>query len=68
VNEEVFNTEIRKFLKKVGIAAHAEIRKQAQRAAGDGELEGVGSVTATMRLEVTEIGLDLTIDGELKLG
>lgn len=67
MNEEVFNTEIRKFLKKVGIAAHSEIRKEAQRASADGELEGVGSVTATMRLEVTEIGLDLTIDGELKL-
>ncbi len=68
MNEEVFDMEIRRFLKKVGINAHTEIRHAAEQAAGVGKLEGVESVKAAVKLEVPELGLDLTIDGELKLG
>ncbi len=67
MNEEVFDVEIRRFLKKVGINAHTEIRHAAERAAGAGKLDGVGSVKAAVKLEVPELGLDLTIDGELRL-
>ena len=68
MNEEVFDMEIRRFLKKVGINAHTEIRHAAEQAAAVGKLDGVESVKAAVKLEVPELGLDLTIDGELKLG
>ncbi len=67
MNEEVFDMEIRRFLKKVGINAHTEIRHAAERAAGVGKLDGVGSVKAAIKLEVPELGLDFTIDGEWRL-
>ena len=51
----------------MGINAHTEICHAAEQAAGVGKLDGVGSVKAAVKLEVPELGLDLTIDGELRL-
>ena len=67
MNEDVVNTEIRKFLKKVGVTSQQEIENALQAAAAAGRLEGSGPLKARMTLEVAGLGLVHTIDGEIAL-
>ena len=43
MNEDVFNTSLRGFLKKVGITSQREIEKAVRAAVADGRLKGHGS-------------------------
>ena len=67
MNEEVFNTSLRKFLKKVGITSQREIEKAVREAAGRGALKPSQKLPATMRLHIGGIELLLQIDGEIEL-
>ncbi len=40
MNEDVFNTSIRKFLKTLGVTAQREIEKAVRQALADGKLKG----------------------------
>jgi hypothetical protein len=62
MNEEVLNSTIRKFLKKVGITSQREIELAVRDAVANGRLKGNESLLAkaTIRLE----GLNLTFDVE----
>src|SRR5262245_5131505 len=40
MNEDVFNTSIRKFLKTLGVSAQREIEKAVRQALADGKLKG----------------------------
>ena len=67
MNEDVVNMEIRKFLKKVGITSQREIEKALQEAIESGKLTGNERLTATMKLEIGDLGLVHTIEGEIAL-
>jgi hypothetical protein len=68
LNEEKFETEIRKFLKKVGITSHREIEQAVREALRSGRLQGRERLPATMTLEIAGLGLRFVIDGEIGLG
>jgi hypothetical protein len=67
MDEEVFNLELRKFLKHFGITAQREIEKAVDAALQSGTLaqEGVLPVRAT--LTIPGVLPELLIDGEIAL-
>ena len=68
MNEDQFNMEIRKFLKKVGVTSQREIERAVQEGLASGQLQG--SETLKARVTLTIEGLDVAhdIDGEISLG
>ncbi len=68
MDEDQFNLEIRKFLKKVGITAQREIEKAVRAAIDQGNLTGDETLAVRVHLELGKVGLSLPIDGEIKLG
>ena len=67
MNEDKFNTELRKFLKKVGITSQREIEKAIQDAITSGGLSGDETLDAVVTLEVPGAGLTTRIDGKIAL-
>ena len=68
MNEDVFNTSLRKFLKKVGITSQREIEKAVRDALNAGRLIGHEKLQAKMVLTVGGINLTHEIDDEIDLG
>ncbi len=68
MNEDVFNTSIRKFLKQVGVTSQREIEKAVRDAVDAGRLKGNEKLPAKMVLTVGGVDLTFTVDGELELG
>ena len=67
MNEDNFNMEIRKFLKKVGITSQREIGHAVEQAIADGKLSGSETLTAKVTLKVAELDLELDINGDISL-
>lgn len=67
MNEEQFNMELRKFLKKVGITSQREIEQAVRKAWDAGKLKPGARLAASMHLRIPEAGLDMTIDGTLQV-
>lgn len=67
MNEDNFNMEIRKFLKKVGITSQREIANATTQAIADGKLMGSETLTAKMTLEIAGLDLTLEINGDIAL-
>ncbi len=67
MNEDNFNMEIRKFLKKVGITSQREITNAVTKAIESGDLTGSETLFAKVKLEINEINLELDIDGDIAL-
>ncbi len=67
MNEDVFNLEIRKLLKKVGITSQREIERSVREALDAGRLKGNETLKATVTLELTDLGVKHIIDGEIAL-
>ena len=67
MNEETFNKDIRKFLKKVGINSQREIEKTVWRQMESGKLKGNESFKARVTLEIPELDLSLDIEDEIRL-
>jgi hypothetical protein len=68
VNEDVFNTSLRKFLKKVGITSQREIEKAIRDAIEAGRLKGNEKLPAKMVLTVAGVSLSHEISDEIELG
>jgi hypothetical protein len=68
MNDDVFNMEIRKFLKRVGVTSQREIDTAVRAAAAGGRLAGTGKVMLKMTLEAPEIGLRHEITDEISVG
>jgi Family of unknown function (DUF6494) len=67
MNEDVFNREIRKFLKKVGITSQREIEKAVwARLESDG-LNGDERLQVKMTLQVPDLDLSLDIEDVIAL-
>ncbi len=67
MNEDVFNLEIRKLLKKVGITSQREIEKAVREGLRAGKLQGNETLSATVTLELAELGVTHTIKGQIAL-
>jgi hypothetical protein len=67
MNEDTLNLEIRKFLKRVGITSQREIEKAVRQRIEAGNLKGNERLPIKMILEVGELGLCHTLDGEIAL-
>ena len=68
MNEETFNLQIRKFLKKVGISSQREIETAVRKAIESGKISGDGKLHATVTLRVPEVDIELDIEDEIALG
>lgn len=68
MNEDIFNTSIRKFLKQVGVTAQREIEKSVRDAVAQGRLKGGEKLPAKMTLTVGQVNLTFVVDGTLDLG
>lgn len=67
MNEDIFNTSVRKFLKQVGVTSQREIEKAVRDAIASGRLKGSEKLPAKMVLTVDGVALSFTVDGELEL-
>jgi len=67
LDEEHFNLEIRKFLKKVGITSQREIENAVREALQGGRLTGTETLKVQVVLTLPALGVSHTIDGEIVL-
>jgi hypothetical protein len=68
MNEDVFNTSLRRFLKKVGITSQREIEKAVRDALETGHLKGDEKLPAKMVLTLGGVSLTHEITDEIELG
>ena len=67
MDEEVFNLEVRKFLKKVGVQSQREIEQAVRYNIEKGTLSGIETLPASVVLRVPDIGVEVAIEGEIGL-
>jgi len=67
VDEEVFNLQLRKFLKKVGVTSQREIEKAVREALASGALQGEEKLSARATLQVPELALEVQIEDTIAL-
>lgn len=67
IDEDLFNQQIRKFLKKVGITSQREIEKAVRQAVESGRFKGNETLDAQVTLEVPAAGLKVAIEDTIKL-
>ena len=67
MNEEVFNLGVRKFLKKVGVQSQREIEQAVRYNIEQGTLSGTETLPVSVVLRVPDIGVEVSIEGEIGL-
>jgi len=67
MNEDVFNTSIRKFLKVVGVTSQREIERAVRDALEAGTIKGKESLPAKVTLSVGKVNLTYEINGSIEL-
>lgn len=68
MNEDVFNTSIRKFLKTLGVSAQREIEKAVRQALADGTLKGNETLPAQAVVTIGPLQFRHEISGPIELG
>jgi uncharacterized protein DUF6494 len=68
MNEDVFNTSLRRFLKKVGVTSQREIEKAVRDALAAGQLKGHEKLQAKMTLTIGAVGLAHDVSDVIELG
>ncbi len=67
MDEEVFDSQLRKFLKKVGIQSRREVEQVVPSAISTGTLDATEMLTSCMVLRVPAVGIDIAIEDAIKL-
>ena len=67
MNEDTFNLQVRKFLKKVGITSQREVEKAVRDAIASGKIKGNETLTASVTLNVPMLGISVDIDDTISL-
>jgi hypothetical protein len=67
MNEDVFNIDLRKFLKRFGVTAQREIERAVADAIERGALTGSETLTVRATLTIPDVISELRIDGEIGL-
>ncbi len=66
-DEDKFNMEVRKFLKKVGITSQREIEQAVRAGLESGNVSGSVRFKAQVTLEIADLGVTVKIDGDIAL-
>jgi hypothetical protein len=67
MDDDVFNIQIRKFLKNVGVTSQREIERAVREALADGRLKGDEQLKVKVDLTIDELGLNKVIEGTIGL-
>ena len=67
MNEDTFNLQVRKFLKKVGISSQREIERAVRDGIESGALAGNEKLDATVHLSIPALGVSLDIEDRIAL-
>ena len=67
MDEEVFNMQLRKFLKNVGVTSKREIESAVRAAVESGKLSGDETIQAKVTLSIESLGLSTDIKGAIEL-
>ena len=68
MNEDVFNTSIRKLLKEFGVTAQREIEKAVRQAVAEHRLKGSESLPTKLTLSIPAVGLAFDMERDVNLG
>ena len=67
MDEDIFNMQVRKFLKQVGVNAQREIETAVRSALADGRLKGDESLSVRATISLDALGLNKDIEGTIDL-
>ena len=67
MDENIFNLEIRKFLKNFGITAQSEIEKKVREALANNSINENENLEVEANLNIEKINLNHKISGSIKL-
>lgn len=67
MNEDTFNKEVRRFLKKVGITSQREIEEAVRKHLENGELKGDERLPVSVTLDLKSLGVSISIDDRIAL-
>lgn len=67
MNDDVFNMELRKFLKQVGVTSQRAVEQAVQQAIAEGRLTGTETLRARTILTIEGLDLQHEVTGEIKL-
>jgi hypothetical protein len=67
MDEEIFNMQLRRFLKKVGIQSQRDIELAVRQGIETGTLTSTDKLNAQVLLQVPAVGLKVTIEDEIAL-
>ena len=67
MDEDVFNMQVRKFLKNVGVTSQREIETAVREALASGKLSGTESINAKVTLTIDGLDLSTDITGTIDL-
>lgn len=65
MDEDLFNMELRKFLKKVGVTSQRAVEEAVRQGLESGALKGQNSVRATMVLSIEGLDAAHSVEGEI---
>ena len=68
MDEDRFNTSIRKFLKEVGVTSQREIERAVREALAAGRLKGSEELAAVMTLKLQGVDLEHVVEGTIDVG
>ena len=67
MDEDVFNIQLRKFLKKVGFQSQREIEQAVRAGVASGKLDGAEVLKASVQLKLSGTEVDVMIEDDIKL-
>ncbi|MEM7250323.1 MAG: DUF6494 family protein [Pseudomonadota bacterium] len=67
MDEDVFNMQLRKFLKKVGITSQREIEQAVRAAIADGSLSSGTPLDATVTVKLPALGVEFDVQDKIGL-
>ena len=67
MDEDVFNMQVRKFLKNVGVTSQREIETAVRDALAAGKVTGNESINAKVTLKIESLDLETDITGAIDL-
>ncbi len=67
MNEDVFNMQVRKFLKQVGVTSQREMENTVRQALASGSLGDRDRIRAVMTLTVNELELTHIVEDDIRL-
>ncbi|MGD9537469.1 MAG: DUF6494 family protein [Alphaproteobacteria bacterium] len=67
MNDDLFNMEVRKFLKQLGVTAQREIEEAVRRALAEGRIQGSEALDAAAKVDIPQIDLSHEVKGTIKL-